>query len=71
MSRGALLSLRLASKGELDKDVKVGGSLRCSDHGSLEFRILREGSRAKIRIASPDFGRAHIGLFRGQLQSMP
>lgn len=63
MSRGALLSLTLASKGELDKDVKVGGNLRCSDHEMPEFRILREGSRAKSKTTTLNFMRADFGRF--------
>ena len=70
-SGGTLLSLILANTEELVRDVKVGGNAGCSDREMPEFRILRGGTRAKIRIASLDFRREDIGLFRSQLQSMP
>ncbi|GAB0179469.1 hypothetical protein GRJ2_000412200 [Grus japonensis] len=38
--RGVLLDLVLTKKGGLVGDVKVGGSLDCSDHEMVEFRIL-------------------------------
>jgi len=43
--------------------VKVGGSLSCSDHKMVEFRILRGGGRAVSRIKTLDFRRANFGLF--------
>lgn len=63
-SRGALLGLMLANE---VRDMKVGGDLGCSDHEMPEFRILRGGSRTKIRITALDFRRADIGLFRDWL----
>ena len=37
---GVRLDLVLTNKGGLVGDVKVGGSLGCSDHKMVEFRIL-------------------------------
>ena len=62
--RGVLLDLVLTTKEGLVEDVKVGGSLGCSDHAMVEFRILRGRSRAISRITSLDFGRANVGLFK-------
>ena len=53
------------------EDVKVGGSLGCSDHDMVEFRILRGGSRAISRITTLDFGRAKFGLFKDLLGRIP
>ncbi|GAB0210277.1 hypothetical protein GRJ2_003493500 [Grus japonensis] len=52
-------------------DVKVGGSLVCSDHEMVEFRILRGRSRAISRITTLDFRRANFGLFRDLLGRIP
>lgn len=39
------------------KDVKVWDRLDCSDHGTVGFKILRRGSRIKIRIIILGFKR--------------
>ena len=59
-----LLDLVLTNKEGPAGDVKVGGSLSCSDHEMVEFRLLRGGSRAISRITSLDLRRANLGLFR-------
>lgn len=50
--RGALLDLVLANKEELVGDAKVKGSLGCSDHEMMLFRILRAGRRVKSKLTS-------------------
>jgi len=47
--------------------VKVGGSLGCSDHEMVEFRILHGGSGAISKIKTLDFRRANFGLFKDLL----
>jgi len=44
--------------------VKVGVRLGCSDHETLEFRILSGGSKAISRIKTLDLRRANSGLFK-------
>jgi len=66
-----LLDLVLTNKEGLDENVKVGGSLGCSDHEMMAFRILRGGSRAISRITTLDFGRAKFGLFKDLLGGIP
>jgi len=51
--------------------VKVGGSLGCSDHDMVEFRILRGGSRAISKTTTSDFRRSNLGLFKGLLRGIP
>lgn len=53
--RGALLDLVLTNRDGLVGNMKVEGSLGCSDHEMLEFKILRGQSRAKSRTATLDF----------------
>ena len=69
--RSALLVLMLTNKEGLVGDVKVEGSLGCSDHEVVEFRILRGGSRAKSKITTLDFRKSDFDLFKGLLSRFP
>ncbi|GAB0204057.1 hypothetical protein GRJ2_002871300 [Grus japonensis] len=69
--RGVLLDLVLTNKEGLVGDVKLGGSLGCSDHEMVEFRILRGRSRAISRITTLDFRRANFGLCKDLLGRIP
>ncbi|PKU31506.1 rna-directed dna polymerase from mobile element jockey-like [Limosa lapponica baueri] len=61
--RDALLDLVLTNKEGLVEDVKVGGSLGCSDHEKMEFRIV--GTMHKTsRTETLDFRRANFDLFK-------
>jgi len=64
MRRGALLDLILASKKRLVGDAKVKGSLGCSDHEMVEFRILRGESRAKSKLTALGFRGVDFSLFK-------
>ena len=66
-----LLDLILTNKEGLVEDVRVGGSLGCSDHEMVEFRLLRGRSRATSRITTLDFRRANFGLFKDLLGGIP
>jgi len=69
--KGTLLDLVLMNKEGQVEDVKVGGSLGCSDHEIVEFRILRGGSRVISRISTLDFRRANSGLFKDLVGGIP
>ncbi|GAB0190586.1 mitochondrial enolase superfamily member 1 [Grus japonensis] len=71
MRKGVLLDLVLTNKEGLVEDLKVGGSLGCSDHEMVEFRILCGRSRAVNRITTLDFRRANFGLFKDLLGRIP
>ena len=45
-------------------NVKMEGSLGCSIHMVVEFRILRTGRMMKSQLTTPDFRRANFGLFK-------
>ena len=47
--------------------VKLKGSLGCSDHEMVEFKILRAVRRSCSKLATLDFRRADFGLFRDRL----
>ncbi|GAB0208721.1 hypothetical protein GRJ2_003337800 [Grus japonensis] len=69
--RGAMLDLVLTNKEGLVGDVKLKGSLGCSDHEMVEFRILRTARRAHSKLTTLDFRRADFGLFRDLLGRIP
>lgn len=56
--RGAMLNLVLTNKEGLVGNVKVGGSLGCSDLGMVEFENLRAASREHGRLSTLGFRRA-------------
>lgn len=49
----------------------VGGSLGCSHHEMVEFRILGGGSRTISKTKTMDFSRANSGLFKVLLGRIP
>ncbi|GAB0190215.1 hypothetical protein GRJ2_001486800 [Grus japonensis] len=67
MMRGAMLELVLTNKEGLVGNVKLKGSLGCSDHEMMEFKILMAVRRAHSKLATLDFSRADYGLFRDLL----
>ncbi|GAB0210120.1 mitochondrial enolase superfamily member 1 [Grus japonensis] len=71
MRRGAMLDLVLTNKEGLVGDVKLKGSLGCSDHKMVEFRILRAARRAHSKLTALDFRRADFGLLRDLLGRIP
>ncbi|GAB0204079.1 mitochondrial enolase superfamily member 1 [Grus japonensis] len=66
-----MLDLILTNKEGLVGDVKLKGSLGCSDHKMVEFRILRAVRRARSKLTALDFRRADFGLFRDLLGRIP
>ncbi|GAB0209183.1 mitochondrial enolase superfamily member 1 [Grus japonensis] len=71
MRRGAMLDLVLTNKEGLVGDVQLKGSLGCSDHEMVEFRILRAARRACSKLTTLDFRRADFGPFRDLLGRVP
>ncbi|GAB0202575.1 mitochondrial enolase superfamily member 1 [Grus japonensis] len=69
--RGAMLDLVLTNKEGLVGDVKLKGSLGCSDHEMVEFRILRAARRVCSKLTTLDLRRADFGLFRDLLGRIP
>ncbi|KAK4818694.1 hypothetical protein QYF61_017915 [Mycteria americana] len=69
--RGAVLDLALTNKEGLVGNVKLKGSLGCSDHEMVEFRFLRAPRRAHSKHPTLDFRRADFGLFRDLFGRVP
>ena len=53
--RGVLLDLTLSYKEGLVGDVKVKGCFGCSDHGIVEFTILRARRKVRSKLTTLDF----------------
>ncbi|GAB0191898.1 nucleoside diphosphate kinase 6 [Grus japonensis] len=62
-----MLDLVVTNKEGLVGNVKLEGSLGCSDCEMVEFKILRAARRARSKLTALDFRRADLGLFRGLL----
>jgi len=62
-----VLDLVLTNKDGLVGNVKLKGSLGCSDHEMVEFKILRAARRAHSKLTTMDFRRADFGLCRDLL----
>jgi len=71
MRRGAVLDLVCTSKEELVGNVKLRGSLACSDQEMVEFKILRGAKRVHSKLTTLNFRRADFGLFRDLLGRVP
>ncbi|PKU32048.1 dtw domain-containing protein 2 [Limosa lapponica baueri] len=71
--RGAMLDLVLTNKKGLVENVKLKGSLGCSDHEMVEFKILQAARRAHSKLTTLNFRRADFGdlLFRDLLGRVP
>ena len=50
-----MLDLVLPSAEESIREVKIGGSLACSDHDMMEFVILKNAGLAKSRVRTVCF----------------
>ena len=71
MRTGAMLDLVLPNKEGLVRNVKLKGSLGCSDHEMVEFKILKAATRAHSKLTALDFRRADFSLFRDLLGRVP
>ena len=69
--RGAVLDLVLPNKQGLVGSVKLKGSLGCSDHEMVEFKIVRAARRAHSKLTTLGFRRADFGLFGDLLGRVP
>ena len=58
----ALLDLVLTNVEESIREVKIGGSLGCSDHALVKFVILKNARLAKSRARTLCFRRANLWL---------
>jgi len=55
---------------ELVGDIKIGGSLGCSDHALVELTLLREMGIMKSIARTLNFRRANFQIFKG-IEGLP
>ena len=66
-----MLDLVLTNKEGLVGNVRLKGSLGCSDHEMVEVKILRAARRVHSKLTTLDFRRADFGLFRDLIRRVP
>ncbi|KAK4830418.1 hypothetical protein QYF61_011042 [Mycteria americana] len=59
-----ILDLLVTNASELIGDVKIGGSLGCSDHALVEFTVLRDMGQEKNKVSTLNFRKAKFQLFK-------
>ena len=67
----ALLDLVLTNAEESIREVKIGGSLGCSDHAFVEFVIVKKTGLAKSSARTLCFRRANFRLFKELMSGIP
>jgi len=66
-----ILDLVVTNASELVADVKIGGSLGCSDHALVELMLLREMEITKSIVRTLNFRRANLQLFKEIVRRTP
>jgi len=66
-----LLDLLVTNTGELIGDIKVGGSLGCSDHALVVFAVLRGMGQVKSKVRTLNFRKAKFQLFKELVSRTP
>jgi len=61
----------VANASELIGDIKIGGSLGCSDHTLVEFAVLRGMGKARNVVRTLNFRKANFQLFRELVSRTP
>jgi len=54
----------VTNKTELISDVKIAGSLGCSDHALVELAVLRDMGQVKSKVKTLSFRKANVQLFK-------
>ena len=67
----AILDLLVTNTSELIGDVKIGGSLGCSDYVLVEFAVLRDMGQAKSKVRTLSFRKANFQLFKELVNRTP
>ncbi|KAK4807081.1 hypothetical protein QYF61_018422 [Mycteria americana] len=67
----AILDLLVTNASELIGDIKIGGSLGCSDHALVEFTVLRDMGQVKSIVRTLNFRKAKFQLFKELVNGTP
>ena len=64
----AIFNLMVTNASELISDIKIGGSMHCSDHTLVEFTLLRDIRKARSTLKTQNFRKANFQLFKELLR---
>jgi len=67
----AILDLMVTSATEYISNVKIGGSLGCSDRTLVEFTLLRDMGKARSVVRTLNFRKPNFQLFKDLVRRMP
>ncbi|PKU44788.1 nedd4-binding protein 2-like 2 [Limosa lapponica baueri] len=67
----SILDLMVTNASELIGDIKIGGSLGCSDQALVNFAVLRNMCQVKSTVRTPDFGKAKFQFFKALVYRTP
>ena len=67
----AILDLMVTDASELIGDVKIGGSLGCSDDALVELAVVRDMAQAKSKVRTLNFRKAKCQLFKELVNRTP
>ncbi|GAB0203805.1 hypothetical protein GRJ2_002846100 [Grus japonensis] len=65
------MDLLVTNASKLVRDVKIGGSLGCSDHALVEFAVLRDMGQVKSKVRTLNFRKAKFQLFKELVNRTP
>ncbi|PKU46875.1 nedd4-binding protein 2-like 2 [Limosa lapponica baueri] len=66
-----ILDLLVANTSEFIGNVKLGGSLGCSDHALVEFAVLRDICRGKSKVRTLNFRKEKFQVFKELVNRTP
>ncbi|XP_014813222.1 PREDICTED: uncharacterized protein LOC106897227 [Calidris pugnax] len=64
----ALLDLLITNASEIIRDIKIEGSLGCSDHALVQFTVLRSLKLTRSTVRTLNFKKANFQLFKELVQ---
>ncbi|KAK4821037.1 hypothetical protein QYF61_012217 [Mycteria americana] len=67
----AILDLMVINASELINDVKIGGSLGCSDQTLVEFTVLRDMGQVRSKVRALNLRKANFQLFKELVNGTP
>ncbi|PKU47054.1 nedd4-binding protein 2-like 2 [Limosa lapponica baueri] len=69
--RDMILDLMVTNSSEQIGDIKIRGSLGCSDHALVEFTVLRDMSQARSKVRTLNFRKTKFQLFKKLVNRSP
>lgn len=59
------MNMKVTNAGKLSRDVKIEGSLGCSEHALVEFTVLKDTSQTRNLVRTSNFRRTKILPLQG------